>query len=217
MPVGPTAKVRQEDMARRLTAQLIETGAALGVQVSVLQTDGTQPVGRASAPRAGAREILQVLRRDAGAPHDLRARSLTLAGALLELGGAAAPARGLARRHRDAGLRRTRGRSSAPSAPRRAACANPRSRNTNTRKSWPNAAAWSRTWNMRSLAMAAKLAGAPADLAAGTEMHVRRGRGGRARARPPDTMHADTQGELHYALDYLKSHPETLSIENPVR
>ena len=97
MPVGPTAKVRQEDMARRLTAQLVETGAALGLQVSVLQTDGTQPVGRGIGPALEARDILQVLRREAGAPRDLRARALTLAGALLELGGAAAPGEGLAR------------------------------------------------------------------------------------------------------------------------
>jgi thymidine phosphorylase len=64
--------------------------------------------------------------------------------------------------------------------------------------------------------MAAKLAGAPADPAAGIEMHVRRGEEVE-RGQPLYTMHADTRGELHYALDYLKSHPETLSIEDPVR
>ena len=69
---------------------------------------------------------------------------------------------------------------------------------------------------MRSLAKAAKLAGAPADQAAGIEMHVRRGQEVE-RGQPLYTMHADTRGELHYALDFLASHPETLSLEDPVR
>jgi thymidine phosphorylase len=69
---------------------------------------------------------------------------------------------------------------------------------------------------MRSLARAAKLAGAPADKAAGIEMHVRLGEEVE-RGQPLFTMHADTAGELHYALDFLNAHPETLSIEEPVR
>jgi thymidine phosphorylase len=70
--------------------------------------------------------------------------------------------------------------------------------------------------NMRSLARAAKLAGAPADKAAGIEMHVRLGQE-LERAQPLFTMHADTTGEMNYALEFLKAHPETLSIEDPVR
>jgi thymidine phosphorylase len=69
--------------------------------------------------------------------------------------------------------------------------------------------------NMRSLAKAAKLAGAPADQAAGIEMHVRLGERV-ARGQPLFTMHADTRGELHYALDFLRAHRETLSVEEPV-
>jgi hypothetical protein len=29
-------------------------------------------------------------------------------------------------------------------------------------------------------------------------------------------MHADTKGELYYALDFLKAHRETMSVEEPV-
>ena len=69
--------------------------------------------------------------------------------------------------------------------------------------------------NLRSLAKAAKLAGAPADKAAGIEMHVRLGEDVE-RGQPLFTMHADTLGELHYALDFLAIHRETVSIEGPV-
>jgi thymidine phosphorylase len=214
MPVGPTAKVRQQDMARRLTAQLIETGAALGVQVSVLQTDGTQPVGRGIGPALEARDILQVLRRDAGAPQDLRERALTLAGALLELGGAAAAGQGLARATATLD-------SGAAWQKFRAICAAQGGMREPPLSHYQHPVVAERGGvvahlNMRSLAKAAKLAGAPADQAAGIEMHVHRGEEVE-RGQPLYTMHADTRGELHYALDYLKSHPETLSIEDPVR
>ena len=69
--------------------------------------------------------------------------------------------------------------------------------------------------NLRSLAKAAKLAGAPADKAAGIEMHVRLG-DEVERGQPLFTMHADTTGELHYALDFLEAHQETVSVEERV-
>lgn len=64
----------------------------------------------------------------------------------------------------------------------------------------------------RRLAKAAKLAGAPDAKAAGLELHTPLGQkveGGM----PLFTLHAETRGELAYALDYIESHPPIFEIE----
>jgi len=210
IPVGPTAKVRQEDMAQRLGAQLIATGAALGLTVQVQCSDGTQPVGFGIGPALEARDVLRVLRRDSAAPQDLRTRALALAGSLLEMGGSAATGAGLAQATQllDSGAawQKFRAICNAQGGMREP----PLSRYQHPVVA--DRAGIVAHLNMRSLAKAAKLAGAPADKAAGIEMHVRLGEQVE-RGRPLFTMHADTRGELHYALDFLKAHPETLRVE----
>jgi thymidine phosphorylase len=88
MPVGPTAKVRSVEAARSLSSRLRAAGTALGLQLRIEQTDGSQPVGRGIGPALEARDLLAVLQGRAEAPRDLRERSLRLAGAVLELAGA---------------------------------------------------------------------------------------------------------------------------------
>jgi len=213
VPVGPTAKVRQEDMAQRLARQLRATGAALGLEIGVLFSDGTQPVGVGIGPALEARDVLKVLRNEADAPFDLRERALTLAGALLELGSVSAAGEG---RHRaadalESGIAWNKfkaiceaqgGLRTPPVAPFR-----------HTVTAFRSGVV--AHFNLRSLAKAAKLAGAPADKAAGIEMHVRLGEQV-SRAQPLLTMHAEAEGELRYALDFLESHPETVSVEEHV-
>lgn len=66
--------------------------------------------------------------------------------------------------------------------------------------------------NNRQISTLAKLAGAPQQKAAGLEMHVRLGAevaAGDALA----TVHAETRGELDYALDYAASHADLIEIE----
>lgn len=64
----------------------------------------------------------------------------------------------------------------------------------------------------RKVARLAKLAGAPETKAAGVEMHVRL-RDLVEAGQPVCTLHADTPGELHYALDYAASTEDILGIE----
>jgi thymidine phosphorylase len=213
IPVGPTAKVRQEQVAQRLSEQLIQTGKALGLAVSVQQSDGSQPVGIGIGPALEARDVLRVLQRDPGAPADLRARALQLAGLLLEMGGAAAVGQGLVRATAvlDSGAAWNKFR---------AICAAQGGMREPPSSRFQHAVLARRGglvahMNMRSLAKAAKLAGAPADKAAGIEMHVRLG-DEVERGQPLFTMHADTTGELHYALDFLATHQETMSVEERV-
>jgi thymidine phosphorylase len=65
------------------------------MDVRVLQTDGSQPVGRGIGPALEARDVLSVLHGEATAPSDLRERALLLAGQVLELAGLAQTGRGI--------------------------------------------------------------------------------------------------------------------------
>ena len=85
IPVGKTAKVRTEQDAEKLKYYFTVVGKAIGIQVKVLITDGSQPVGRGIGPSLEAMDILQVLRNEEKAPVDLKERSLLIAGAILEL------------------------------------------------------------------------------------------------------------------------------------
>ncbi len=65
----------------------------------------------------------------------------------------------------------------------------------------------------RNIARVAKLAGAPEAKAAGVELHTRVGQVV-ARADPLFTIHAETPGELAYALDYVGSGVEIFEVED---
>ena len=84
IPVGPTAKVRQMSEAQRLRKLFEYVGSRLGLHIEVLITDGRQPIGRGIGPVLEARDIMQVLGNDPGAPIDLRQKALRLAGRVIE-------------------------------------------------------------------------------------------------------------------------------------
>jgi thymidine phosphorylase len=66
----------------------------------------------------------------------------------------------------------------------------------------------------RRLARAAKLAGAPGDPAAGLELHVRLGETV-AVGEPLFTLHAESAGELEYALAFVRAHPDIVQVAAP--
>jgi thymidine phosphorylase len=84
IPVGPTAKVRQMHAAQRLRRLFEYVGDNLGIHLEAVITDGRQPVGRGIGPALEARDVMQVLANDPGAPMDLRHKALRLAGRVLE-------------------------------------------------------------------------------------------------------------------------------------
>lgn len=199
MPVGPTAKVRTAEAARALSARLVEVARRAGMTVRVVTTDGAQPVGRGIGPALEARDVLAVLAGEPGAPRDLRDRALLLAAELLEATGKAAPGEGRrlaadtlesgrAREKFEAICRAQGGFRKPPAAPHVHEVRSPR----------PGKVAG---LDNRRLARVAKLAGAPAAQAAGVEMRVRLGE--RVRAGDPlFAVHAESPGELAYALDW---------------
>jgi thymidine phosphorylase len=96
IPVGPTAKVRSAVAVRRLQNLFEEIGTAMGLTLTVMVTDGSQPVGRGIGPLLEARDVMAVLRNAPEAPEDLRERGLLLAARILEFDPAVAPGTGLA-------------------------------------------------------------------------------------------------------------------------
>ena len=209
MPVGPTAKVRSAQAAAALSERLIEIAGGFGLEAKVVVTDGLQPVGRGIGPALEARDVLAVLQGAIDAPPDLRARACKLAGVLLELGGHAARGMGeplaqatLADGRAWAKFQRICEAQGGMRVPGRANRRQPLLARQDGKVA--------RVDN-RKLAKIAKLAGAPHVKAAGLEMHVKLDQLVRA-GEPICTIHAESQGELDYALDYAGAHLDFVEV-----
>jgi len=208
MPVGPTAKVRSEAAADKLSEQLRFVGGALGLNVRVVVSDGRQPVGRGIGPALEARDVLSVLQGQANAPQDLRERAIILAGELLELAGVAAAGEGEreAAKALDSGSAWAKfqaiceaqgGLREPPHAPYHYDV-------------FAEREGVVQTIDNRIVARIAKLAGAPIDKAAGVEINARLG----DHIQRDDvlmTIHAESPGELEYALEF--AHAQTGIIQ----
>lgn len=84
IPIGPTAKVRSMPEAQKLRRLFEYVADRLGLSLDVVVTDGRQPIGRGVGPVLEARDVMRVLENHPDAPHDLREKSLRLAGRLIE-------------------------------------------------------------------------------------------------------------------------------------
>jgi len=84
IPVGATAKVHRMSDALRLRKLFEYVGDRLGLHLEVVITNGEQPIGNGIGPALEARDVLMVLENAPEAPHDLREKSLRLAGRILE-------------------------------------------------------------------------------------------------------------------------------------
>lgn len=209
MPVGPTAKVRSAEAAAALGRRLGEVAQALGLRLGVHASDGAAPVGRGIGPALEAADVLAVLRRVADAPRDLRARALDLAGALLDMAPGAAPGAGRQ-------LAEERLESGAAEAKFMAICAAQGGFREPARAAHRHVVAARRAGvlgaiNNRRIARIAKLAGAPRQKAAGVLLAARVG-ARIERGAPLYEIHAETPGELGYALGYAESAPEAFEI-----
>jgi thymidine phosphorylase len=84
IPMGPTAKVRNQADALRLRKLFEFVGDRVGLELEVVITDGLQPIGRGIGPVLEARDVMQVLQNDPDQPRDLREKALQLASRILE-------------------------------------------------------------------------------------------------------------------------------------
>lgn len=212
LPVGPTAKVRSYDAAQRLAQSLVEVGHSFGLAVRTILSDGTQPVGRGIGPALEARDVLAVLQGSSLAPADLKDHALTIAGALLELGGAATLGQGVSL-------------AAECLASGRAWTKFQRICEAQGGMRTPPIAAHRRTVpvrfngivdriDSRRLSRVAKLAGAPDAKAAGLELHVRLGMPV-SRGDPAYTIHAESPGELDYVMAYVEANPDIIGLVHP--
>jgi thymidine phosphorylase len=209
MPVGPTAKVRSAHAAAALEKQLAQVGDALGLHVRVSRTDGSAPVGRGIGPALEARDVLAVLRREAGAPDDLAQRAIYLAGQVLEFGEAAPPGGGAALAAsvlEDGRAWRKFQEICAAQGGMREPPVAPCTRDVVAQRSGSVTAI-----DNRRLARIAKLAGAPKSPCAGIELHVRPG-DFVERGQPLLTLHSASPGTLAYAFEYARSQTETVHV-----
>jgi thymidine phosphorylase len=210
IPVGATAKVRSFEGAQRLSRHLKAVGKAVGLTVQTIISDGSQPVGRGIGPALEARDVLAVLQNQREAPEDLRERALILAGCILEMSGAVAEGKGgkvveeilsdgrAWRKFLDiceaqGGLRE----------PLRARF---------TRSIVAETGGIVTAVDNRKLARIAKLAGAPRAQSAGVEFHAPIGCKIET-DQPVYTVHAETAGELDYALEFARESEPVITIE----
>lgn len=209
MPVGPTAKVRTLQMAEALSRFLEQTGAALGIGVRVHTSDGTQPVGRGIGPALEARDLVSVLKKDAAAPQDLRDRALDLAGHILEFSPSVKSGQGrkLAAGILDDG--RAWKKFQAICAAQGGMREIPQARYSQVIEA--DQAGTVSSIDNRRIARLAKLAGAPSDKVAGVDLHTPVG-AQIEKGQPLFTVHADSPGELDYALGYLEGQQEIVAI-----
>lgn len=94
IPLGPKAKIKSEKRAKHLKSLFEKIGTILGMEVKVVITDGSQPIGNGIGPALEARDILWILLNDSRAPKDLRMKAMMLAGYILEMGGVAKHGKG---------------------------------------------------------------------------------------------------------------------------
>lgn len=209
IPWGPTAKIRSRAAADRIGKLMVQVGERLGLTLRTHISDGTTPVGRGIGPALEAHDILAVFQQNKHAPQDLRERSLDLATHLLEMSGIAASGQGRALAEKTltsgAAWQKFQAICRAQGALREPPVA---------RYQHPVLAL--RDGNVqaidnRVLARLAKLAGAPASPSAGVHLAITLGQW-LHRGDLLFTLHAETPGELAYALDFLNLHPDVISL-----
>ncbi|MCI0559747.1 MAG: hypothetical protein MN733_14755 [Nitrososphaera sp.] len=163
-----------------------------------------------SSGRSYDQPLLSVLRGEEDAPRDLRERALLLVGHILELSSSVPSGKGriLAQEALDSGRawRKFQAICEAQGGMREPPCAQFTHVVTATREGHVVSI------DNRRLARVAKLAGAPSAPAAGLELHTCIGTTVE-KGQPLFTIHAETPGELAYALAYVDANPNTLQME----
>jgi len=210
MPIGPTAKVRTPEMARLLKVYFLYVADALGVTIRIIESDGRQPIGRGIGPSLEARDILKVLQNQPDASLDLRNHAVDLAGYVLEFSDNVLKGQGrfIAEKILKSGeawnkfyaICEAQGGFREPKT----------ARFTHTITAETKGKV--KNIDNRRLARVAKLAGAPHDQMAGIDLHTTLAKHVDCHE-PLFTLHANSQGQLSYALDYLTINMDIIEIE----
>lgn len=87
IPFGKTAKLKSRSQAEKLARTFKDMCAYFNIELAVVLSDGSQPVGFGIGPALEARDVLAVLKNQDTAPVALRDKACHLAGLALELSG----------------------------------------------------------------------------------------------------------------------------------
>jgi thymidine phosphorylase len=87
IPIGPEAKVRDEIHANSLKEKFEKVGKAIGLDIVVILTDGSEVVGNGIGPLLEAIDVLDILSNKPNAPYDLREKALIMSGILFRMAG----------------------------------------------------------------------------------------------------------------------------------
>ncbi|CAM2888140.1 thymidine phosphorylase family protein [Flavobacterium frigoris] len=210
IPIGKTAKVRTEKDAEKLKYYFNVVGKAMGINVNVLFTDGSQPIGRGIGPALEAMDVLSVLRNEKDAPQDLRNKSLLLAASIIEMVNGTKNKSGLqlAKEILSSGeayakfmaICQAQGGFKEPEFA-------PYKEDVKAEKSGIVTEI-----DNRRLAKIAKLAGAPHDSKAGVLLKTPLN----TKVQTGDVLYciySETKGELKYSIDYMKSEEDIILIQ----
>jgi len=94
IPVAPDAKIKTREKAERLKNKFYAVAKQFGLDIKIIITDGSQPIGNGIGPALEARDILWILTGHPRAPKDLMEKSVMMSGMLLQMGGKAKPGKG---------------------------------------------------------------------------------------------------------------------------
>ncbi|MBI4141457.1 AMP phosphorylase [Candidatus Woesearchaeota archaeon] len=95
LPMGVGTKIETKQKALHLKKQFERLGKELGINVHTIITDGSQPIGNGIGPSLEARDCLWVLHNDPRGPSDLKQKSVQMSAILLELTNKAQKGKGL--------------------------------------------------------------------------------------------------------------------------
>lgn len=210
IPIGTTAKVRSIEGAEGLKRLLTSIAKEFELDVNIILSDGSQPVGRGIGPALEAADVLAVLQSTQSAPQDLRERALLIAGHVLEFSPMVSTGQGIhiARDilysgkalkkfqdicHAQGGMR------DIPIAPF-------------SRVIESSVSGTVINIDNRNISRLAKLAGAPEAKAAGIEVFAPLN-AIVAKSQPLFKIHAETRGQLEYALNFFKQGHVIFQIE----
>jgi thymidine phosphorylase len=87
IPMGKTTKAHSPKMAKCLKRLFEKVGKKLDMNVKVIITNGSQPIGNGIGPLLEAEDVMSVLRNDSLAPVDLKKKAVIMAGVLLKMAG----------------------------------------------------------------------------------------------------------------------------------
>jgi putative thymidine phosphorylase len=89
IPVGPQVKIKNKAAGEKLAKKFVSLGKKLGMKVSVILTNGEEPIGNGIGPILEAIDVMKVLKNEKDAPQDLKEKGIEMSAQLLELCGKA--------------------------------------------------------------------------------------------------------------------------------